>query len=75
MNATIKLVLIVRDPIVRVISDYVHNLDIRRKKNPNLTFEGLALTSSGDVDIGHKDIYESIYGLHFADWLKVRTSF
>ena len=65
----IKLILIVRNPITRAISDYVHIL-ISRKKDPSITFEKKVVLDNGTINVHTSEIYKSMYDIHYQRWLK-----
>lgn len=65
-----RLLLIVRDPVRRLVSDYnqfrTRNLD-RGRDYPSL--EELALTPEGDVDPSYPPLQRSVYHQHLSRWL------
>ena len=64
-----KLILIVRNPIDRTVSDYTQ-LDSKRGKG-HRTFEGeVFLSPSGEVNAGFSPVSVSMYDVHFEKWLK-----
>merc|ERR1719284_496838 len=69
-NAT-KLVLIVRNPVDRLVSDYnqfrSRKLD-RGESYPSL--EEFLFTSSGNIDIGYQPLQRSIYHYHLVRWMR-----
>ncbi|CAL4093272.1 unnamed protein product, partial [Meganyctiphanes norvegica] len=72
MNASIKLILIVRDPAERVISDYFHV----RASHPNIlpwnkTFKEEILNTKGEVNISSYIVVPSLYAVHISRWLNV----
>ena len=72
VSRNLKLILIVRDPIERAISDFTQ-LDARRQKKDGTrhTFEELALRSGGEVvNSDYSSITVSMYDVHFKRWLK-----
>jgi len=73
MNASIKLILIVRDPVVRLISDYAQlNANKKAKgERPLRSFINMVLTPEGDVDINFKPVKTSIYAFYFPQWIEV----
>ena len=80
MNSSIKLIVIVRDPVTRLISDYAQlaaNKRARRLGDPRplKTFEESVLLPDGQVDVSYKPVQTSIYGLHFSRWIQVRNIF
>ncbi|XP_068613329.1 heparan sulfate glucosamine 3-O-sulfotransferase 1-like [Brachionichthys hirsutus] len=71
MNPAIRLLLIVRDPAERLVSDYtqvLHNRLTRHK--PYQTLEEL-LIHKGHIDPGYKALQRSLYHQHLARWLAV----
>ena len=64
----LKLILIVRDPVQRAISDYVQL--VTNKKCPEEKFETLAFYSNGEVNVEFHPIYTSMYDVHMERWLK-----
>lgn len=77
MNQTIKLIVIVRDPVVRLISDYAQlNANKRAKgERPLRSFSQMVLTPEGDVDINFKPVKTSIYAYYFSRWTEVCDCF
>ncbi|CAL4089593.1 unnamed protein product, partial [Meganyctiphanes norvegica] len=72
MNASIKLILIVRDPAERVVSDYSHVRASHPNKLPwNKTFAAEILTASGEVNISSLIVVPSLYAVHISRWLNV----
>merc|ERR1712168_1705003 len=69
-NAT-KLVLIVRNPVDRLVSDYnqfrSRKLD-RGEEYPSL--EEFLFTQSGNIDIGYQPLQRSIYHYHLVRWMR-----
>lgn len=72
MNSSIKLILILRDPVERAISDYMQIYTTRREKGKlHDRFEDLAIDSlTGDVNKSYKAIRRSIYHRHMERWLE-----
>ena len=72
MNASIKLLLIVKDPFYRAVSDYVQIRENRLEKDMEMEeFEDLAIDPiSGNVRINYKAINRSLYYIHTKRWLK-----
>ncbi|XP_054625295.1 heparan sulfate glucosamine 3-O-sulfotransferase 2-like [Dunckerocampus dactyliophorus] len=69
MSQEAKLIVVVRDPVTRAISDYTQTLS----KNPDLpSFQELAFQnqSSGSVDISWNAIRIGLYALHLENWLR-----
>ncbi|XP_043940235.1 heparan sulfate glucosamine 3-O-sulfotransferase 1-like [Protopterus annectens] len=70
MNSSIRILLIVRDPAQRVISDYTQILFNRKERNkPYQSLEEI-LISNGQLNTKYKAIQRSLYDLHMAIWLK-----
>lgn len=71
MNPAIRLVLIVRDPVTRAISDYAQ-ADAKRRENgikPDLkSFEELMFLANGDVDASQSAVRLGLYSRHLANW-------
>jgi hypothetical protein len=71
MNASIKLILIVRDPLERTISDYAQ---LKWNGKGPRGFENAAIdNATGRVNIRFKSITYSLYYVHFRHWLKYFT--
>ncbi|XP_061168239.1 heparan sulfate glucosamine 3-O-sulfotransferase 5-like [Saccostrea echinata] len=72
MNSSIKLLLIVRDPLYRAVSDYAQIKEVRDRKGMEMKeFEDLAINSdTGKVKIHYKAINRSLYYIHTKRWLK-----
>ena len=69
MSPNIKLILIVRNPIDRAISDYTQLL--YRKEKYHGTFEGAAfLSPSGEINTEFSPISVSMYDIYIKSWLK-----
>ncbi|XP_029460148.1 heparan sulfate glucosamine 3-O-sulfotransferase 1-like [Rhinatrema bivittatum] len=70
MNSSTKLLLIVRDPVERVISDYTQILYNRKeRRKPYQPLERI-LIHGGKLNTKYKAIQRSLYASHFARWLK-----
>ncbi|ELT90114.1 hypothetical protein CAPTEDRAFT_89077 [Capitella teleta] len=72
MNSSIKLILILRDPVERAISDYMQIYTTRHERGKtHETFENLAFDAmTGDVNKSYKAIRRSIYHRHMERWLE-----
>ncbi|XP_007516675.2 heparan sulfate glucosamine 3-O-sulfotransferase 2 [Erinaceus europaeus] len=69
MSRDTKLIVVVRDPVTRAISDYTQTLS----KKPDLpAFEGLSFRnrSLGQVDASWNAIRIGLYALHLQGWLR-----
>ncbi|XP_058248265.1 heparan sulfate glucosamine 3-O-sulfotransferase 5-like isoform X2 [Hemibagrus wyckioides] len=71
MNASVKLLLIVRDPVTRAISDYAQVLEGKHRKNKTYPgFESLALDgATRSVNTKYKAVSSSVYTKHLEHWL------
>ena len=71
-SKTVKLLLIVRDPVTRAISDYAQ-LDAKKTKNnvARPTFEKAVFNRDGTMKSQSSAISVSLYDVHFQRWLKV----
>jgi hypothetical protein len=73
MNRSIRLLLIVRDPVDRAISDYaqIHAARLRRGKY-HPPFEQLAVDPlTGDVDAAYRAVRRSLYDVDMSRWLRL----
>lgn len=72
MNSSIKLLVIVREPTVRAVSDYTQVLEGKERKNKTYhKFEKLAVDSGTcEVNTKYKAVRTSIYTKHLERWLK-----
>ncbi|EAA11474.4 AGAP006169-PA [Anopheles gambiae str. PEST] len=68
MNASIKLLLIVREPVTRAISDYTQ---LRMYGAVDRSFEELALLPNGTVNEAYRPLAISQYHVHVHRWLEV----
>ncbi|XP_027027683.2 heparan sulfate glucosamine 3-O-sulfotransferase 1 [Tachysurus fulvidraco] len=71
MNPSVRLLLIVRDPVDRVLSDYTqvfHN-QLQKHKIPQ-PIEDLLLRD-GELNLGYKAVNRSVYHPHMERWLRV----
>ena len=78
MNDSVKLILILRDPVKRIISDYdnqAHFVNNSRHgpyiyiKNTSL-LQKFIFTSAGDLDTAYDPVAESMYDLHIERWFR-----
>ncbi|KAK2143197.1 hypothetical protein LSH36_868g00033 [Paralvinella palmiformis] len=72
MNASIKLLLILRDPIDRVVSDYmqIHTTKLAKGRHHE-SFDQLVIDpDTGQIDKNYKPIRRSIYHRHMERWLQ-----
>ncbi|KAK7907180.1 hypothetical protein WMY93_015792 [Mugilogobius chulae] len=72
MNSSIKLLIIVREPTTRAVSDYTQVLEGKERKNKTYyKFEKLAIDpSTFEVNTKYKAVRTSIYTKHLERWLK-----
>ncbi|XP_030051533.1 heparan sulfate glucosamine 3-O-sulfotransferase 5 [Microcaecilia unicolor] len=72
MNSSVKLLIIVREPTTRAISDYTQVLEGKERKNKTYyKFEKLAMDAkSCEVNTKYKAVRTSIYTKHLERWLK-----
>lgn len=71
MNSTIKLLLILRDPVERTISDYLQVALSKEKKHKHVeTFEEKVLERDGSINRSYKGISRSVYHRHMERWLE-----
>ncbi|PAA65350.1 hypothetical protein BOX15_Mlig018191g1 [Macrostomum lignano] len=73
MNTSIQLILILRDPVARVVSDYAQHVHRRVSKDlPPKPIESLVLTRNGDgrVNPNAKMVQTSLYHRHLRRWLR-----
>ncbi|XP_026181251.1 heparan sulfate glucosamine 3-O-sulfotransferase 6-like [Mastacembelus armatus] len=69
MNSQTKLIVVVRDPVTRAVSDYTQTLS----KNPGLpSFQSLALKNSslGLIDTTWSAVRIGLYAKHLENWLQ-----
>ncbi|KAM6905024.1 heparan sulfate glucosamine 3-O-sulfotransferase 6-like [Xenentodon cancila] len=69
MNCQTKLIVVVRDPVTRAVSDYTQTLS----KNPDLpSFQSLALknSSTGLIDTTWSAVRIGLYAKHLENWLQ-----
>ncbi|XP_016084380.1 heparan sulfate glucosamine 3-O-sulfotransferase 5 isoform X1 [Sinocyclocheilus grahami] len=72
MNSSIKLLLIVREPTTRAVSDYTQVLEGKERKNKTYNkFEELVIdTKTCEVNTKYKAVRTSIYTKYLEHWLK-----
>ena len=70
ISKTVKLILIVRDPVIRAVSDYTQ-LDMKKSRyaRERPTFEEFVFNSNGEVKITVSPIKVSMYDTHYQRWL------
>ncbi|XP_032881454.1 heparan sulfate glucosamine 3-O-sulfotransferase 1 isoform X1 [Amblyraja radiata] len=70
MNSSIRLLLILRDPSERVISDYTQVLHNRMQKHKPFRPVEEILIRDGQINVNYKAIDRSLYYTHMQNWLK-----
>ena len=73
MRENIKLLVLLRDPIDRAISCYVHRINERQHNglDYNVTFEDMLIkTSTGEINPKEPCVDRSLYSVHFNRWLQ-----
>ena len=77
MNASIKLILVVRDPVDRSVSEWMHHCRNILEDNDKIaaqrcqTYESSGvLTKTGAVDASSRVIYRSMYATHIKNWTR-----
>ena len=72
MNSSIKIILIVRDPVTRLISDYAQLASNKIRKVRRIrSFEEVAILPNGKINSNYKAIRISMYAVYFFRWIKV----
>ncbi|XP_041122680.1 heparan sulfate glucosamine 3-O-sulfotransferase 1-like [Polyodon spathula] len=70
MNSATRLLLILRDPTERILSDYTqvfHNRLLKKKQYQPIE---TVLIKNGDVNMDYKALNRSLYYIHMQNWLK-----
>lgn len=71
MNSSVKLILIVREPVTRLISDYTQLKYGRENRNKTMEpFEALVLDNNGEINAEYKPVQRSMYYHYFMNWLE-----
>lgn len=71
MDPTIKLLLIVRDPVTRLVSDYAQLAWNKARKDRSLSsFRDLVLRPDGFINTSYKAVRIGIYATFFRRWLR-----
>ncbi|XP_072122751.1 heparan sulfate glucosamine 3-O-sulfotransferase 1-like [Mobula birostris] len=71
MSNSTRLLLIVRDPAERVISDYTQVLYNRRERQKRCQPVEELLVQNGKLNTRYKAIQRSVYDVHMAIWLRL----
>ena len=71
MNESTHLLLVVRDPVTRLISDYTQILHNRLEKGlPFKSFEDAALHPNGSINTHYDAVVKSIYASYLNNWFQ-----
>ncbi|KAG8178026.1 hypothetical protein JTE90_015829 [Oedothorax gibbosus] len=73
MDPDLKILLIVRDPVTRLISDYAQLASNKARRTYSKrfgTFEQMVLNEDGSANLGYKAVRTGIYSLFFPRWLR-----
>jgi len=66
-----KLLMIIRDPVKRLISDYNQFYYNNMKKGVDYpSLESFLFTADGEIDVNYPPLQRSLYHIHFERWLK-----
>ncbi|XP_014671646.1 PREDICTED: heparan sulfate glucosamine 3-O-sulfotransferase 1-like [Priapulus caudatus] len=72
MNNATRLIVVVRDPVDRAVSDYAQiHANRLAKGKPHATFEAYAVNDYGEVNTSYKAIRIGVYHRHLQRWLDV----
>lgn len=69
LNPDTKLLLILRDPTERVLSDYTQVFYNRLQKHKRYQPIEYVLVKDGDINLGYKALNRSLYYVHMQNWL------
>uniref|UniRef100_A0A914EGP3 Sulfotransferase domain-containing protein n=1 Tax=Acrobeloides nanus TaxID=290746 RepID=A0A914EGP3_9BILA len=71
MNPNMKLLVIVRDPVIRTISDFTQVFYTKLERNKTLSeFENVVfLPNSSQINLRYKPVQNSLYAEHLEHWL------
>lgn len=70
LNPNMKLLLILRDPTERVLSDYTQVFYNRLQKHKRYQPIEYVLVRDGDINLGYKALNRSLYYVHMQNWLQ-----
>jgi len=70
MNPSVRLLLILRDPTERVLSDYTQVFYNRLLKHKQHQPIEEVLVRDGEVNLGYKALNRSLYYVHMQNWLR-----
>lgn len=76
MNSSIRLILLVRDPVTRLISDYaqLNANKLAKKERPLRSIEQMVLLQDGSVNVNYRPVKTSIYSYYYTKWAEVSVS-
>ena len=69
MNPNIKLILLVREPVCRVVSEYYHKVWKRRINETELSFTDILTKAEHQAQLGDF-LNQSYYDIHMANWMQ-----
>lgn len=69
MNSSIRLLLIVRDPVIRLISDYAQ-LNLKSPTEKQFPLEKWVIDKNGNVNVHYKPVQISLYYKFFPNWME-----
>lgn len=72
MNSSVRLILIVRDPVVRAVSDW-YQLELKRLRNdgPSIPFETTVLRKDGSINSSNEVLQRSMYSVYYKKWTEL----
>lgn len=70
LNPDMKLLLILRDPTERVLSDYTQVLYNRLQKHKHYQPIESVLVKDGEINLEYKALNRSLYYMHMQNWLR-----
>ena len=71
MNSSIKLLLVVREPYERTLSDYLQISIKKSAKNLRVEpFERLILKKNGEINMQYPPLIRSVYHMYMENWLR-----
>lgn len=71
MNSSIKLLLIIREPVTRLVSDYTQLKSGKLERNKKVyALEELVVDANGEVDMDYKPVQRSMYYHYYVNWLE-----
>ncbi|XP_076059016.1 heparan sulfate glucosamine 3-O-sulfotransferase 1-like [Oratosquilla oratoria] len=70
MDKKVKLLLIVRDPTTRLVSDYLQIVDNNKRRGKELSFQEHMFTADGKFIEKRTPVRVGLYAVHLAMWLQ-----